>query len=201
MALTAPRLDDRSFQELVDEAKKRIPHYCKEWTDHNVSDPGVTLIELFAWMTDLILYRLNRVPDLHYIKFMEMLGISLRAPVSASVPVSFWLSAPQEMAMLIPKGTEVASTQTETEPSIVFTTDKNFVVEPPVLTQVISRVAASGRGNKKQYIDQNVRKLKAGFQGFDVFSQVPQTDDADMLDAAKKMDTHYKDDVRKNVRL
>ena len=45
MSLPIPKLDDRSFQDLVDEAKKRIPHYCKEWTDHNVSDPGVTLIE------------------------------------------------------------------------------------------------------------------------------------------------------------
>jgi predicted phage baseplate assembly protein len=67
MALLPPKLDDRHFQDIVDEAKKRIPQYCKEWTDHNVSDPGVTLIELFAWMTDIILYRMNRVPDLHYI--------------------------------------------------------------------------------------------------------------------------------------
>ena len=52
--LAAPILDDRQFQDLVDEAKKRIPQFCPEWTDHNVSDPGVTLIELFAWMTDLI---------------------------------------------------------------------------------------------------------------------------------------------------
>ena len=75
MALTPPKLDDRHFQDIVDEAKKRIPHYIKEWTDHNVSDPGVTLIELFAWMTDMVLYRMNRVPDLHYIKFMQMLVI------------------------------------------------------------------------------------------------------------------------------
>jgi predicted phage baseplate assembly protein len=190
MALLAPKLDDRSFQELVDEAKKRIPHYCKEWTDHNVSDPGVTLIELFAWMTDLILYRLNRVPELHYIKFMEMLGITLREPVSAKVPVSFWLSAPQDTAMLIPKGTEVASTQTETEPSIVFTTDKDFVVETPDLAQVISRVASSGKGDKKQYIDQNVRRLEAGFEGFDVFSQVPQVDDAFYLGFENNISSH-----------
>ncbi len=83
MALVVPKLDNRTFQDIVDEAKKRIPHYCKEWTDHNVSDPGVTLIELFAWMTDIMLYRLNRVPDLHYIKFMEMLGITLREAVPA----------------------------------------------------------------------------------------------------------------------
>lgn len=178
MALLAPKLDDRSFQELVDEAKKRIPHYCREWTDHNVSDPGVTLIELFAWMTDIILYRLNRVPDLHYIKFMEMLGISLKEPVSAKAPVSFWLSAPQETAVVIPKGTEVASTQTETEPSIVFTTDNDFIIEPPILSEVISRVASSSKGVLKQYIDHNVRRLETGMEGIEVFSRVPQVDDA-----------------------
>ncbi len=178
MALAAPKLDDRSFQELVDEAKKRIPHYCREWTDHNVSDPGVTLIELFAWMTDIILYRLNRVPDLHYIKFMEMLGITLKEPVSAKVPVSFWLSAPQDTSVIIPKGTEVASTQTETEPSIVFTTDTDFMVEAPVLKQVISRIASTSKAAQKQYIDQNVRRLEAGFEGVELFSGVPQVDDA-----------------------
>ena len=88
MSLVAPKLDDRRFQDIVDEAKKRIPHYTKEWTDHNVSDPGVTLVELFAWMTDIILYRLNQVPDRHYIKFMEMLGITLQEPVPAKVPVT-----------------------------------------------------------------------------------------------------------------
>jgi predicted phage baseplate assembly protein len=82
MSLAAPKLDDRTFQQLVDEAKKKIPHYTKEWTDHNVSDPGVTLIELFAWMTETMLYRLNRVPDLHYVKFMEMFGITLKPPAA-----------------------------------------------------------------------------------------------------------------------
>ncbi len=176
MALLAPKLDDRSFQDIVDEAKKRIPHYCKEWTDHNVSDPGITLIELFAWMTDVILYRLNQVPDLHYVKFMEMLGISLQEPVPAKAPVTFWLSAPQDMETIIPLGTEVASTQTETQPSIVFTTDEDFQALPPKLSIVITRVAAKSSG--KQYLEHNVRRLETGFEGFETFSQVPQTDDA-----------------------
>jgi predicted phage baseplate assembly protein len=177
MTLAAPTLDDRKFQDIVDEAKKRIPHYCKEWTDHNVSDPGVTLIELFAWMTDLMLYRLNRVPDLHYIKFMEMLGITLREPVPAQAPVTFWLSAPQAMALVIPAGTEVASTQTETEPSIVFTTDFDLRVLPAQLKAITSRVTASD-GSRQRYQDQNLRRLEAGFEGFDVFSPAPQLDDA-----------------------
>ena len=51
MSLPVPSLDDRRFQDFVDEAKRLIPRYCPDWTDHNVSDPGITLIELFAWMT------------------------------------------------------------------------------------------------------------------------------------------------------
>ena len=63
MALPVPNLDDRRFQDLVDEAKRLVQQRCPEWTDHNVSDPGVTLIEAFAYMTDQLIYRLNRVPD------------------------------------------------------------------------------------------------------------------------------------------
>jgi predicted phage baseplate assembly protein len=70
MSLPAPNLDDRRFQDLVDDAKRLVQQRCPEWTDHNVSDPGVTLIELFAWMTDQLVYRLNRVPDRVYVKFL-----------------------------------------------------------------------------------------------------------------------------------
>lgn len=188
MSLIAPKLDDRHFQDLVDEAKKRIPHYVKEWTDHNVSDPGVTLIELFAWMTDVLLYRLNQVPDKHYVKFMEMLGITLQPPQPAKVPVTFWLSAPQATAVTIPAGTEVASTRTETESSIVFTTDTDFVVQPPELTAVISRIAA-GQG-QKQYREQNLRRLAAGFEGFEAYSGVPQVDDALYFGFANDLSHH-----------
>ena len=55
MPLNAPKLDNRTFQDIVDEAKKRIPLYAPQWTDHNISDPGITLIELFAWMTEMML--------------------------------------------------------------------------------------------------------------------------------------------------
>jgi predicted phage baseplate assembly protein len=176
MPLTAPNLDDRRFQDLVDEAKKRIPHYCKEWTDHNVSDPGVTLIELFAWMNDMLLYRLNQVPDLHYIRFMEMLGITLQEPLPAKTTVSFWLTKPQESVALIPIGTEVASTQTETEPSIIFTTDTDFRIHPPQWTHIISEI--SGEDRTKHFVPQNIKRSQAGFEGFDVFSRIPIVDDA-----------------------
>ena len=189
MALPKPKLDDRQFQDIVDEAKKRIPHFSKEWTDHNVSDPGVTLIELFAWMTDIILYRLNQVPDLHFISFMEMLGIKLREPVPAKAPVTFWLSQPQPTFVVIPAGTEVASTQTETERSIVFTTDKDLRIDPPEWVSVNSR-ALSSDGKNRRYRDQSTRRLETGFGGFEIFSAVPQTDDALYFGFANDLSRH-----------
>ena len=83
MGLPTRNLDDRTFQDIVDEAKKRIAASCPTWTDHNVSDPGITLVELFAWMTEMIIYRLNQVPEKNYIKFLEMLGLRLREPEPA----------------------------------------------------------------------------------------------------------------------
>lgn len=177
MALPAPRLDDRHFQDIVDEAKRLIPRYCEEWTDHNVSDPGVTMIELFAWMTDIILYRMNQVPTRHYVKFMDMLGIRLKEPIPARVPITFWLSAPQDAAVMVPAGTEVASTQTETEPSIVFTTDVDFHVWLPEMQAITSRVTSNQQGQKR-YQDFNMRRMSAGFEGQAVFSPIPQVDDA-----------------------
>src|SRR5512145_379219 len=109
MPLPTPLLDDRHFQDLVDHAKRSIPQYCPEWTDHNVSDPGVTLIELFAWMTDLLLYRVNQVPDKVYIKFLELLGVKLEPPRAARAPITFYLSAPQPAEVTIPAETEVAT--------------------------------------------------------------------------------------------
>ena len=62
MPLTVPNLDDRRYQDLLDEALSRIPVYTPEWTNFNKSDPGVTLIEVFAFLTETLLYRCNQHP-------------------------------------------------------------------------------------------------------------------------------------------
>ena len=133
MALQTPNLDDRKFQDIVSEARSKIPLYCPKWTDYNLSDPGVTLIELFAWMVDMLLYRLNRVPEKNYIKFMDLIGIHLNPPKPATVDVTFRLSAPQPEAVTIPRGTEVATVRTETEEAITFTTDRDLTIILPTL--------------------------------------------------------------------
>src|ERR1700710_429951 len=96
MSLPSPNLDNRTFQEIVDDVKRQIGRRCPEWTDHNVSDPGVTLIELFASMTEMMLYQLNQVPEKNYLKFLEMIGISLESPAPAQTELRFRLSRPIE---------------------------------------------------------------------------------------------------------
>jgi hypothetical protein len=73
MPLRLPDLDDRRYNDLVAEALAKIPAYAPEWTNHNPSDPGITLIELFAYLTDMLLYRLNRVTDDNTRKFLKLL--------------------------------------------------------------------------------------------------------------------------------
>jgi len=78
--IPTPKLDDRTYADIVAEALRLIPRYCPDWTNHNPSDPGITLLELTAWMTELILYRLNRVPEKSYLAFLDLIGVRLRSP-------------------------------------------------------------------------------------------------------------------------
>jgi predicted phage baseplate assembly protein len=170
MALPVPSLDDRRFQDLVDDAKRLVQLRCPEWTDHNVHDPGVTLIEVFAWMTDQLLYRLNRVPDRHYVKFLELMGVRLFPPTAARVPVTFWLSAPQSTVVSIAAGTAVATVRTETERAVEFTTVEELSVIPCARTSLASM--AEGRN-----ITDHVAAIDKG-AGFPCFGQDPTPGDA-----------------------
>ncbi|MDQ4048375.1 MAG: putative baseplate assembly protein, partial [Actinomycetota bacterium] len=122
-------LDDRRFQELVTEARLRIARTCPEWTEHNVSDPGITLIELFAWMTDMLIYRLNRIPEKLHVALLELLGIQLEPPACAASDLRFRLAAPAEQAVEILAGeTEVGTVRTAQDESIVFQTNEDFTI-------------------------------------------------------------------------
>ena len=180
MPLPTPNLDDRSFQDLVDEAKRMIPRYCPEWTDHNVSDPGVTLIELFAWMVDILLFRLNRVPEKSQITFLELMGIKLQSAQPARVPLTFWLSTPAEEQVTLPRGIQAGTEQTATELAITFTTDAELVIVPPEL------IACYTSPNERVFDDQ-VWKLNDEQQAFMVFSPRPRPGDALYLGFARNI--------------
>jgi hypothetical protein len=89
MGIQPPKIDERSYEEIRDEALARIPVHNPEWTNFNPSDPGVTLIHLFAFMTDSLLYRTNQIPERNRYKFLQLLGIPLQPPTAARGIVTF----------------------------------------------------------------------------------------------------------------
>jgi hypothetical protein len=77
MSLPIQNLDDINFEDLVKEAKSLIPVYAPEWTNHNPSDPGITLLELFAWLCEMVMYRIDQIPEKNYLRFINLLGVQL----------------------------------------------------------------------------------------------------------------------------
>ena len=165
MVLPAPNLDDRRFQDLVDEAKRFIQQRCPEWSDHNLSDPGVTLVEVFAQMVDQVVYRLNRVPERNYLKFLDLIGLRRFPPASATVPVTFWLAAIPTEVRLFPAGIVVGTRRTEVDDAIEFTTSESGAVYPVEFQSVRASIEAD---RTRAFDDELVRG-----QGFGCFAAVP----------------------------
>ena len=137
MPLQAPNLDNLAYADILAQAKILIPRYAPEWTNFNESDPGITLVELFAWMTEITNYRLNQVPDLNYIKFLQLIGIELEAAQPARADLTFTLSRQDIPSVIVPKGTQVAAAGGAGTP-ILFETDEALVAIAAALTAVQS---------------------------------------------------------------
>ncbi|MFG1804896.1 putative baseplate assembly protein [Streptomyces sp. NPDC049040] len=177
MALPQPNLDDRRFQDLVDEAKRMVQQRNPQWTDHNVSDPGVTLIETFAHMVDQMIYRLNRVPDKHHVALLDLIGLRLFPPVAARTDITFRLSAPQTTVVPVREGTEVATGRTATEEAVVFTTTRELLIIPCELAALAVRTGAGGAAGKDGPAVDRTAELADG-RGVACFSEVPQPGDS-----------------------
>lgn len=176
--LPSSRLDDRNFDDLVEECLLRIPRYCPEWTDHNISDPGITLVELFAWLTDQMLMRFNQIPRKNYVAFLELLGIRLQPPTPAQVRLTFYLSTHLLENYTIPRGTEVATERTETQEAIIFTTDQDLIITQPTIKHILS---APDAGNIPQSLHDRTEQWHRQNDGlavaheFELFPQKPQS--------------------------
>lgn len=107
MPLESPNLDDRSWQQLVESATARIRQDAPDWTDLSPSDPGIVLLELFAFLTEALIYRLNRVPDKLFIEFLRLIGVRLQPPAAAAVDLVFTREDGVQGPIEIPRGTHV----------------------------------------------------------------------------------------------
>lgn len=109
MPILPPSLDDRRFDDLVDDLVARIPAHTPEWTNPRLGDPGRTLIELFAWLGDTLLYRANLIPERQRLVFLKLLGIGLKPARPAQGIVGLSFAQPTELsASSISAGARVA---------------------------------------------------------------------------------------------
>jgi predicted phage baseplate assembly protein len=106
--LPLPQLDDLRWSQLVDEGRALVPLYAPDWTDHNASDPGITLIELFAWLAEAQGFQLDQIPAHHRLKFLSLVGITPAPPRPASTVLRFGLPAGSP-PVLLPAGAEAAA--------------------------------------------------------------------------------------------
>lgn len=128
--LPIPNLDDRMFEQMVMEARKSIPKLFPEWTDENAHDPGITLLELMSWMTEMQQYYLNRVTERSERKFLKLLGIRPRHAESALCEVTF---GGVEQQLVLPKGTPLLAMD------LRFETQATLQLVPSTLEKVLVR--------------------------------------------------------------
>jgi len=139
MSLPIPKLDDKQFFELVEEAKAQIPVHAREWTDHNVHDPGITFIELFAWLVEMQIYRLDQVTEKNKLKFLKLLGVQPRHATAASTDAAFSFSDSSEESVFLPKGTQVVAEGTQDGKSVVFETAREIYIVPVKLERIVTQ--------------------------------------------------------------
>jgi hypothetical protein len=179
-------LDDRSYAQLRDELIARIPVYAPEWTDHHPSDPGITLIELFAFLGENLLYRFNQIPDVTKTAFLDLLGIPQLPAVPATGMVSFTTEAASgvlvEMRSRVLAGEIGFQTLDETT---VWPVSARAAIRAqvdddldPDTAEYVSRAAAAVGASTA-----TIRSYRTSFGAFD-----PMRPGGDILDPAQSID-------------
>jgi hypothetical protein len=146
--IVPPDLDDRTWQDLVDEMRALIPKYAPQWTDHNPSDLGISLIELFAWLGEGIIYRLNRTPEKNFLAFLNLLGTTRDPATPASTYLTFTSGAG---IVTVPAGTRTQTAASQEQQPVVFQTDEDVTVLPVSLTDALSVGPYAAAAGSAQY--------------------------------------------------
>ncbi len=128
MTLPLENLDNRTYSDLVSDAISRIQLYSPGWTNRNESDPGISFIELLAWLTEIQIFRLNRISDRSYLKFLRLLGDSGPEPAKAA-EVELNFSPKGDETVEIPRGTGVCHYDADLGQEIIFETRDNAALE------------------------------------------------------------------------
>jgi len=184
MPIRVPSLDDRSFNGLVDELLARIPAHTPEWTNPTPGDPGHTLVELFAWLTDTLLYRVNLTPERQRLAFLRLLGVQMRAARPARTLLSLNFGKPENtLAEFLPELTRIkgaAIFETRNEVTVLPIVAESYYKRPPTdaerveLSQKIAKLSQlyPVTGSAVPYLTTPVFPSgKADPDGFDLVSE------------------------------
>jgi len=155
MPLTAPPLDARRHADLVAQSLARIPVHTPEWTHLNPSDPGVAIVDVFAFLAETLLYRFNQVPEANRRKFLSLLGIALRPAVSARGLVAFANELPEAKTVTLPGDLELSAG------TVKFRTKLGLDVLP-VEAQALAKLRVQ---NPRPELKARYRDLYASFLG------------------------------------
>lgn len=131
MPLPLLNLDDRKFDDLFAEMRALIPHFAPTWTNHNVADPGIMLLELFAWLTEAAIYRINRVPEASKLRFLRLLGAALQPAQPALVKLTVTAKC-VKTAWTLPRGTALTPHRQSGLPPLTFETVHDIIFTPGV---------------------------------------------------------------------
>lgn len=132
MSLEIPELDDTSYEELVETAKTRIAARTDEWTDFNPHDPGITILELLAWLADTHIYQADQITDAHRKKYLQLVGIEPTPPQPASVALDV---SPTDDGGRLPAGTRLRAVDGDQQ--AVFETDHPLSVTASSVEAVV----------------------------------------------------------------
>lgn len=136
MGLDVPDLDDRKYEEILEDAKKRIPVHAAEWSDHNVHDPGITLLELFAWLSETYGYQIDRITDEHRHKYLQLVGVEPRPPEPAEALLN--VTVPDDRDGLSITTGEPLLAETAGGRSAYFQTDEAVALTAATIAAVVS---------------------------------------------------------------
>jgi predicted phage baseplate assembly protein len=136
MPLQAPQLDRRKFDDLYREALLRIPRYAPEWTDFNESDPGITLVQLFAWLSEMMFYQMNRVPERNYVKFLQLMNLELRPAQPAVAHLTFTALAKATQTPTVPRFSRISAQPPGGGEPLIFETEADLDLVRQPLTDV-----------------------------------------------------------------
>lgn len=173
-----PKIDDRGFDDIMAEVRTRITRYTPEWkpvwTDLNDSDPGITLAQVFAWLSEMLIYRMNLVPELNYFKFLQLLGIDLNPAEGSLAEVTFPVKEDYTKPyVIVSAGTQVSAEASDGGTPLIFETERTLIA-------LTARLAAVQVYDSYTYTSVTYENDEA-IEGFEPFGHLASDDSALLL--------------------